>query len=170
MRSLKPLLFLPVAFMLGGCPSVEPTGTSTQVVSHNYAPVLMSRDQLEASIEFQTETRTPANAGKIMIFEDYFFVNEMYEGFHVYDISDMTAPKPLGFLRVPGAIDIAASNGYFYVDNAVDLVTLTFDNNQVVEVDRQREALQEMSVPQGGVAIVPKDAPADAIIVGWNIQ
>jgi len=65
------------------------------------------------------------NAGKIYIFGKYLFVNELYQGIHVFDNSNPSHPVNLSFISIPGNVDLAVKSGILYADNYIDL--LSFD-------------------------------------------
>lgn len=161
MRSQLILLFS-VALMMTSC--IEPGETETV-----YEPILMPRTQLENSISF-TESQPIIAAGKMMLYQDLYFVLERRKGIHVFDVSDVDNPDQLGFIQVPGCMDIIAKDGHIYVDNAVDLVTLKWEHNDVVEVDRQRDVFEPVAPPQGVRTVDYTHIPEDAVIVGWRIK
>lgn len=134
-----------------------------------YEPILMPRSELEKSITF-TESQPIVAAGKMMLYQDMYFVLERRKGIHVFDVSDVDNPNQLGFIQVPGCMDIIAKNGHLYVDNAVDLVTLKWENNNVVELDRQREVFDPIDPPVGVRTANYSNIPEDAVIVGWRLN
>lgn len=101
-----------------------------------YSPVYLTSVQLR-----QTEVKEPVelnNPGKIYVYGSYLFVNELYEGVHVFDNSDPESPVNLAFLSIPGNVDIAVKSNILYADNFIDL--LSFDITDPVNprfIDRQ---------------------------------
>lgn len=134
-----------------------------------YEPILMPRSQLESSIDF-LPPEPLVQTGKMMLYQDLYFVIEHHKGVHVFDVSDVDQPNNLGFIRVPGCIDIIAKDGYLYVDNAVDLVTLKWERTDVVEVDRDIEVFEPIEPPLGVERVNYANIPDDAVIVGWRIK
>jgi len=65
------------------------------------------------------------NPGKIYIFGKYLFINELYQGIHVFDNSNPSNPVNLSFISIPGNVDLAVKSGILYADNYIDL--LSFD-------------------------------------------
>lgn len=127
------------------------TGTS------NFTPVIIARADLEKGIEFQTE-RPLVNTGKIYSYFDKIFINEKYEGIHVFDNSDPRNPTKIGFIKVPGSIDMAIKNGALYVDNAVDLVAIDITK------------LPEIQVTQRINNIFPEHTPPDMTWIPFEYQ
>ena len=72
------------------------------------------------------------NTGKIYIYGNYIFLNELNRGIHVIDNSQPAAPKNIGFINVPGNVDLAASGNFLYADSYGDLVTFDISNPKQV--------------------------------------
>lgn len=88
-----------------------------------YSPVYLTTTQLR-----QSDVSGPMdlkNPGKIYVYGSYLFVNELYEGVHIFDNSDPESPVNLAFLSIPGNVDIAVKSNVLYADNFIDL--LSFD-------------------------------------------
>lgn len=80
--------------------------------------------------------------GKIYVYQDYLFVNEMRKGVLVIDNSNPSQPQGIGFLDIPGNVDIAVRNNILYADNYVDVVAIDISNPaNPVFVGRSEEAL-----------------------------
>jgi len=62
--------------------------------------------------------------GKIYYYDNMIMINEKYEGIHIYDNTDPANPSKLGFLAIPGNLDVAIRNNIMYADSYVDLLTL----------------------------------------------
>ncbi|HEX8330843.1 MAG TPA: hypothetical protein VF629_25150 [Hymenobacter sp.] len=162
------LLYLPILLM-GGCwgQPVEP-----MVPLPNYRPVLMSRQQLEASVAGQAP-RPLQVPGKIFVSNRYLFINEQYQGIHIYDNADPVKPTEVRFLRIPGNVDLAVRGSLLYADNGPDLVVIDIsDPAQVREVGRTRNALPELAAPVRFFSMPagfnPANRPANSVIVGWE--
>ncbi|MBW3130747.1 LVIVD repeat-containing protein [Hymenobacter profundi] len=137
--------------------------------AYGYCPQLMTRTALEESV-----TVLPARAmhqtGKIYLWGKYIFINELYEGLHIIDNQDPSKPKAIGFLRVPGNVDLAIQNNYLYVDNGPDLVTLDVSTVQTPRItSRVRNAFRELLPPMGYVAYnCASTRPENTVVVGWQ--
>ena len=88
-----------------------------------YNPVYFSKAQLR-NIEILSPSQLE-NPGKIYIFGKYLFINELYQGIHVFDNSNPSNPVNLSFISIPGNVDLAVKSGILYADNYIDL--LSFD-------------------------------------------
>ncbi|AYA37353.1 hypothetical protein D3Y59_10005 [Hymenobacter oligotrophus] len=136
-----------------------------------YRPILMSRATLEQSVAL-VPARTMRNTGKIYLKDKYVFINERYEGIHIIDNHDPAQPRNVGFLRIPGNVDVAMRGALLYADNAVDLVTVNLaDPANARVVGRTRNAFPELAPPEPASIepeYRPENRPADAVVVGWQ--
>lgn len=161
---MKKHLFYISFLLLGSC---EPYYTEE---FSDYSPVLMTREELEASIRWEA-ARPIENYGKIYTKDQLLFINEKYEGVHVVDNSDPRNPQDLGFINIPGNVDIIVKGDYIYADNAVDLITLRFSGNDITEIDRRRDIFQEFPVPDGQPLeweYQPENRPDNTVLVKWQ--
>ncbi|WP_400192263.1 hypothetical protein [Hymenobacter sp. B81] len=136
-----------------------------------YRPILMSRASLEQAVTLQP-ARALHNTGKIYLQGRYLFINERYEGLHIIDNQDPSQPRNVGFVRIPGNLDVSMRGGLLYADNAVDLVTLDVSDPAQVRVrSRVRGAFPELAPPEPTnlePEFMPENRPADAVVVGWQ--
>ena len=159
------------------CVCVLLTAAITAVRSdiyHEYVPIVVSRSVLESSVSFEG-ARVLENPGKIYVWENYLFVNEKYLGVHVLDNTDPSNPENVGFLKIPGNIDIAIKDGYLYADNAVDLITLDIEEiaqGSVQVTDRQKEVFPDLVNPDGYIpwSYEKGNRPEGTIIIGWKYK
>lgn len=92
-----------------------------------YEPKYLSYDALRAPLTVQLG-RTLNRVGKIYTYQDYLFVSEPNQGVHIFDNTDSSNPKSVGFIVLPGNLDIAIKNGYLYADSFVDLVVIDLND------------------------------------------
>lgn len=138
-------------------------------VESAYRPVLMLRSDLESSIKVQ-EPKSIEKYGKIYRKDSLLFINEPYEGIHIYDNSDPQNPENLGFINIPGNIDIAMKGDILYADNAVDLVTMRLNaDHSITILDRNRDVFPESSPPDGEWYYFEGEnqRPENSVIVKW---
>lgn len=163
------LFILPIlSIFLYACPiyTTEPMAPET-----SYTPLFMTRAQLESSVKSITSQKL-LEPGKMLVYQNYIFLVEKYQGVHVIDNSNPAVPTKVSFIRVPGCIDIASKDNFLFVDNAVDLVTLNISNvTQITVVSRQRDAFPELYPPDLGY--LPyiyrvSNREEGLIIVGWE--
>jgi hypothetical protein len=163
---------------LAACSEAEETQPSPSVLpwissygEYSYCPLLVSRTTLEQSVA-ALPARAMHNTGKIYLLGKYLFINERYEGIHLIDNQDPKNPKPIGFLRVPGNVDMAVKGNLLYVDNGPDLVTIDISNPQAIQVvSRVRDAFRELPKPTDyglNPACTEYNRPTNTIVVGWQ--
>lgn len=163
------LSLLSLSLGLTACPSKN---TPEPVVTMPYTPRLMSREQLESAAVGQPP-QALHKPGKIFIFGRYLFVNEQYQGIHIFDNADPAHPRAVQFLRIPGNVDMAVRGSLLYADSGPDLVTFDIsDPAQPRVAGRTRNALPELLPPILNmplpVAYQPANRPANTVIVGWD--
>ena len=142
---------------------------------YQYLPILMDRTVMESSVGYFA-AQPIKETGKIYVKGNYVFISEKYQGIHVIDNHNTSAPINLGFFRVPGCVDMAIKGNVLYVDNAVDLVAITFDSitwsNSVVS-SRIKDILPELSPPESQYIpweFTKESRPANTIIIGWKLK
>lgn len=162
MKYIKLLAFLLILGVFSCNPSDDglPGGSTTNL----YKPIIIQRAALEASIQLQ-EAKPIVETGKIYVKGNYLFINEPYVGFHIIDNNNPANPIPLKFLAAPGTTDLIFKGNSFYVNQAVDLVALKFNEtlSNVVETDRVVNAFPQLLAPNGNQAFLSDDE----IIIKW---
>ncbi|NBC83656.1 MAG: hypothetical protein GVY19_09760 [Bacteroidetes bacterium] len=115
-----------------------------------YKPVIVTRDVLESSIAYQ-QPRELEKPGRIYIKDDYIFINEKYKGVHVINNADSANPQKIGFIRIPGCLNMAIKKNTMYADNSVDLVAIDIsDPENLSVVSREKNVFPEPVVPNDG--------------------
>ena len=162
-------LLLGLSLLLSGCPfgGIEPERRP------QYKPILMARTQLEAAVT-SLPPRPLHVPGKIFVGGRYLFVNERYQGIHVFDNTDPAQPLALTFLRIPGNVDLAVRGNLLYADNGPDLLVLDLSDPARMRVaGRTRNALPELSPPEVDFTVPAQYAeanrPPNAVVVGWEL-
>lgn len=163
------ILILPLfAILFSACPYyiTEPVQAET-----SYTPIFMTRASLESSVA-STDPQKLLEPGKMVVFNNYIFLNEKFKGIHVIDNSNPQSPQKVSFIRIPGCIDLAVKNNLLYADNAVDLVAINISNvTQVSVAYRSKDAFPELTPPDLGYLpslYTPENRKEGLIIVGWK--
>lgn len=99
----------------------------------NYAPVYMSRQELESAITTEP-ARELKNLGKIWRQDNMLYIVERYEGIHVIDNSNPSSPQVQAFIRIPGNVDLALKGNTLFADSGPDLISVDITNVQQVKV------------------------------------
>jgi hypothetical protein len=133
----------------------------------NYKPVIMSRANFENAVG-TLPAKNIVKSGKIYIFDNFLFISEVNDGFHVYNYQNPTNPVPLVYIKAPGATDLAIRNNILYINQATDLITLKF-NNQTSAFEfmhRNLNVFPQKIAPDGfSVPVNPNE-----IIVNWTLN
>uniref|UniRef100_UPI003217AC2D LVIVD repeat-containing protein n=1 Tax=uncultured Draconibacterium sp. TaxID=1573823 RepID=UPI003217AC2D len=132
-------------------------------------PVYLSYEDLRSAVKL-TDARDLVNPGKIYFKDGYIFVNEEFKGVHVIDNSNPENPANIGFIEIPGNVDIAIKNNILYADSYIDLVAIDISNiNQPVEVSRVEEILP-YTLPQTDNEYRIADVDEEkGVVVEWEI-
>lgn len=133
----------------------------------SYDPVIIQRDILETSTEVQAEAII-SESGKIYVKDQYLLINEPNKGFHIYNNSDPSNPQKIKFLKVLGSTDISIKGNVLYINNAVDLIALTFnqDFSDVTITKRVRNVFPVMMSPDGFYPNLEEDE----VVVDWVLN
>lgn len=135
-----------------------------------YTPLLMNRTELERSIEYQNP-KPVNNIGKIYTKDSRIYISEKYKGVHVIDNTIPASPVKIGFIRVPGCLDLSINNNSLYIDNSVDLVTIDISNlPEITVTERIKNVFPEPLPPD--LTYIPgkysqNSRPANTVIVEW---
>jgi hypothetical protein len=157
-------LFLLILFSLG---------SSRDYISNpsEYFAVLMERPELEASVKF-LDPQVIADPGKIYYKDQFIYLNEKYKGVHVINNSNPANPVNIGFINIPGCIDIAIKNNSLLADNATDLVAISINNLEQLAVTKRIQNVFPESTPPDlnyiPYMFTPANRPGNTIIVGWK--
>ena len=135
---MKKYTFLPamalIAIFMSNC--VKDTRIITYTAN---VPVYMPYDQVQ--VISSESPRTISDPGKIYLWDNYIFVNEINKGIHVIDNSNPSSPVFVSFMNIPGNIDISVKDNILYADNFLDLVAVdisTISSPVVVKrIDKQ---------------------------------
>jgi hypothetical protein len=134
------------------------------------APVYLSYAELRSSVASEAG-RTLEHPGKIYFKDDYIFIIENLEGFHVYDNTNPAAPVHKTFIKVPGAVDISIAGYIIYVDSYVDLVVLDAEDiNNIHEVSRVKDVFPYLVPETGNDLPVGKVDQDKGVVVAYEIR
>ncbi len=168
MKQLKKyLLILPMSLLLAACCFNGNCPDEDIIPRDSYSPVIISREQLEASI-FAQPAQSTTKSGKIYIKGNYMYITEVNKGFHVYNYANPENAIKTAFINVPGATDLAIRNNIIYINQAVDLVTLNYDqtSNTIVSSHRNRNVFPTKVGPNGEQAYPNRDE----IVIDWTLN
>ena len=158
MRKIILLPFLAITvFALHSC--LKDNVTKTYSI---FEPIYKSKSDVLADIKSSTPVSI-SNPGKIYMYGNYIFLNEVNKGVHVIDNSNPASPVIKAFINIPGNVDIAVKGSVLYADLFTDLV--------VVDISNPLNAALQKVVPK----IFPERvyaagfvADSTQVIVGWT--
>ncbi|WP_197276110.1 hypothetical protein [Mangrovimonas sp. TPBH4] len=133
-----------------------------------YTPVIMERSEFEASTTLESP-KSIVNSGKIYVKDNFLFINEKNEGFHIFDNSNPENPINIGFIKVLGSSDLAIKGDILYVNNATDLVAIqpNFETETVTVTKRISNTFPQLFSPDG---FEYYNLQEDDIIINWVLN
>ena len=133
-------MFLVALFFLGCNLFKDEVIDDTELVDVTYfVPVNENTDQLAQKVSIDPP-KDYAQAGKIVTYQQYIFINKPQEGIHVLDNSDPANPENLHFISIPGSLDMSIIDDHLYSDMFSTLVV--FDISSIT----QPEIIKEFTV------------------------
>ncbi len=143
-------------FLLQGCLKDKVTRTYTILT-----PVYERKDVVLANIQ-SNGAKAIESPGKIFIYGDYIFLNELDKGVHIIDNSNPSNPVVKAFVSIPGNVDIAVKGNTLYADMYSDLLSIDItDPLHVKLLKNMPNVFPERSYNYGFVA------NSSQIIVDW---
>lgn len=143
--------------------------TYTEVFTAN-SPVYMGYEELRQAVK-PTGARDLVNPGKIYFKDNYIFVVEEREGIHIINLANPSNPQKVGFIEIPGCVDVAIKQSTLYADSYIDLVAIDVsDLNNIREVARIKDVLPYLVPPTENdyrMAEVDKDK---GVVTGWETK
>jgi hypothetical protein len=121
---------LPVAFSACVKDNCKRTFTYTY-----FEPVYRTRAEVRANIK-SNAPKEIENTGKLYLYGNYIFLNEVDKGIHVIDNSNPSQPRNIAFIDIPGNVDLAAKGNILYADLYTDLVAIDISNPSGIVVKK----------------------------------
>lgn len=138
MKKLIPILlplFSITSIFLQGC--IKDSLTTTYYYTL-YTPVYKSKAEVRAEVK-SGGSQSLQHTGKLYIYGNYIFLNEVDKGIHVIDNSNPAQPTNLAFINIPGNRDLAVFGNFLYADLYTDLVVLDISNPRQVQATKIME-------------------------------
>lgn len=127
-----------------------------------FEPIYKSKTEVLSEIKSSIPVSI-SNPGKIYMYGNYIFLNEVNKGVHIIDNSNPASPSIKAFINIPGNVDIAVKGSTLYADLFTDLV--------VVDISNPLDAALKKVIPK----IFPERvyaagfvADSSKVIVGWT--
>ncbi|MCH5717542.1 LVIVD repeat-containing protein [Niabella hibiscisoli] len=92
-----------------------------------YTPVMKTLGEVrsEAKLSMPIPLKNPS---KIYVKGNYLLISETWKGIHIIDNTNPSNPKNVGFIKVPGNVDMATKNNALYADMNRELWTIDITN------------------------------------------
>ncbi|WP_179020035.1 hypothetical protein [Winogradskyella forsetii] len=138
------------------------------LIASNYEPIIMKRSVFETTTTLESTPRAIENSGKIYVKDDYIFINEVNEGFHLINNSNPSNPQNIGFIKVLGSSDLSIKDDVIYINNATDLIAVTIDDtSETLTITKRLEnVFPQIWSPEG---MSYYNLEQDDIIVNWEL-
>jgi hypothetical protein len=150
---LLPVLF---CFTLSGCLKDKLTKTYTIM-----SPVYKEKAEVYANIKSNAPAKIAA-PGKLFVYGNYIFLNEIDKGVHIIDNSNPASPVIKAFINIPGNLDIAVKGNTLYADLYSDMVVVDISNPlQARYVRHINDIFPERQYTSGFIA------DSNRVIVDW---
>lgn len=147
-----------------------------------FIPQYETTEQLAAKVTVESP-KDYAEAGKIVTYQNYIFINKPNEGVHVVDNSNPAAPVNLHFINIPGSLDLTIIDDHLYSDMFSALVV--FDISDVTQPDLIEDftveevfyynpyrTLDTSIRPEGGYTYTQYESidNSQGIVTGWEVE
>lgn len=113
----------------------------TKVYTANQ-PVYMSYEDLRSSIQ-SDNNRSLIKPGKILVKDNFVFINDFETGIHIFNNANPASPQHIGFINIPGNVDMAVRGNTLYADSYIDIVAI--DISDPTNIREATRALDELS-------------------------
>ncbi|MEP6674541.1 MAG: hypothetical protein ABJA78_05285 [Ferruginibacter sp.] len=112
------IAMIAIIFLLQACVKDKLTKTYTY-----FEPVYQNKAEVLNAVKSSPAQALQAT-GKLVMYGNYIFLNEINKGIHVIDNSNPADPKNISFINIPGNQDIAIKNNSLYADIFTDVLTI----------------------------------------------
>jgi len=132
--------FLALIFLLTGC---EDKYTEEYL---SLEPVYMNYKDFREAVKSES-TQALEKPGKIYYKDNYLYINEIMKGIHVYNNTNPASPQYVGFINIPGNVDMAIRGNIMYADSYIDLVAIDISNPANTKEVARLKSVFPYSVP-----------------------
>ncbi|MDR2231839.1 MAG: hypothetical protein LBE56_01805 [Tannerella sp.] len=155
-----------ILLMLSSCGD-EMSGTVTYTAN---VPVYMPFSEFRSAKSAQP-VRKMVNPGKICLYGDYLFINEVGKGIHVVDNSNPAAPKQMSFIELLGNVDVTLKDDILYADSYIDLVWFDLSNPaQPVEIGRSEDVFPNVLPPTNNNYPMQGLDFTKGVVIEWEVK
>tara|TARA_R110002051_G_scaffold181460_1_gene250981 strand:- start:63087 stop:64337 length:1251 start_codon:yes stop_codon:yes gene_type:complete len=101
-------------------------------------PLTISKEEFKNSVKI-LPPKFVEESGKIYVYKNLIFINDIYQGIHIINNSNPTSPRKIAFIKIPGNVDISVKNDLLYADSLTDLVVIDISNLEAIKVINRLE-------------------------------
>ncbi|HEY9186034.1 MAG TPA: hypothetical protein VIM94_11985 [Salegentibacter sp.] len=167
--SIITLLLMALMALFTSCEKDEEAGNVELVA----VPVTMSVAEFRSSVYIQ-EPKEIEQAGKMYVYKNFVFINDVNRGVHIIDNSNPENPRKIKYLKIPQNTDVAIKGDMLFANSGMDLVV--FDISDINNI-RQEQRLENVfddyqpSAP-GGAAFVDTENLdfQKEVIIGYVLE
>lgn len=109
-------------------------------------PIYMSYKDFREAVKSES-THSLVKPGKIYYKDNYLYINEIMKGIHVYNNTNPASPQYVGFISIPGNVDMVIKGTVMYADSYIDLVGIDISNPANVKEVARLKSVFPYSVP-----------------------
>lgn len=100
-----------------------------------YTPIYQTLTEVRKAMK-STAPQELKQTGKLYVYDNYIFLNEVNKGIHVIDNTSPSSPRKISFIPIPGNVDLAVKDNYLYADSYSDMVV--FDISTPTQIIAQK--------------------------------
>lgn len=155
---------LAMIFILSGC---EDKYTEQYL---SLEPVYMSYKDFREAVKTES-THLLEKPGKIYYKDNYLYINEIMKGIHVYNNTNPASPQYVGFITIPGNVDMVIKGSIMYADSYIDLIGIDISNPaNVKEVARLKSVFPYSVPPHESSYRVGQIDDTQGVVVDWSVR
>jgi hypothetical protein len=119
---MRTFLFILISgVLLAACNSSKTEDDGLVSVTVN-EPIIMTATEFRNSVSVLPQGEKIETCGKLCFYNGFLYISETGKGIHIIDNRKPSAPQNVGYIELPGNVDIAVKNELLYADALVDLV------------------------------------------------
>ena len=155
---------LVLIFILSGC---EDKYTEQYL---SLEPVYLSYKDFREAVKVES-THSLQKPGKIYYKDNYLFINEIMKGIHVYNNTNPAAPQYVGFIAIPGNVDMVIKGNIMYADSYIDLVGIDITNPAAAkEIARLKSVFPYSVPPYESYYRLGTIDDTQGVVVDWTVK
>ena len=155
---------LALIFILSGC---EDKYTEEYL---SLEPVYMSYKDFREAVKSES-THTLEKPGKIYYKDNYLYINEIMKGIHVYNNTNPASPQYVGFINIPGNVDMVIRGSIMYADSYIDLIGIDISNPaNAKEVARLKSVFPYSVPPSEPNYRIGQIDDTQGVVVEWSVK